>query len=89
MKLRLHGTHAEVAEATRRLGQVLEVVAVSPPYPDRGASVLVRVYLEVRLELPDATGSTGAPPGGPPDPSGPAAQAGRWPHRELGGRWSG
>jgi hypothetical protein len=88
MKLRLHGTRAEVAEATRRLGQVLEVVAVSPPHPDRGASVLFRVYLEVRLELPDASGSTGAPPGGPPDPSGHAAQADRRRHPDLGGRWS-
>ena len=52
MKLRLHGTRVEVAEATRHLVQVLEVVAVSPPYPDRGASVLVRVYLEVRLPQP-------------------------------------
>ena len=49
MKVRLHGTAAEVAEATRRLLQVLDVVSVSEPYPDRGASVLVRVYLEVRL----------------------------------------
>ena len=50
MKLRLHGTVAEVAEATRRLAGVFEVVAVSPPYPDHGASVLVRVYVEVRLD---------------------------------------
>ena len=49
MKLRLHGTRAEVAEATRRLVQVLDVVAVSGLYPDRGASVLVRAYLEARL----------------------------------------
>ena len=47
MKLRLHGTRAEVAEASRRLVQVLEVVAVSPPYPDRGARVLVRVDLKI------------------------------------------
>jgi hypothetical protein len=57
VKLRLHGTRQEVAEATRRLGQVLDVVAVSPPYPDRGTSVLVRVYLQVRLPA--------APTGGP------------------------
>jgi hypothetical protein len=52
VKVRLHGTPAEVAEATGRLDQVLEVVAVSNPYPDRGASRLVRVYLEVRLPQP-------------------------------------
>jgi hypothetical protein len=50
VKVRLHGTPAEVTEATRRLVQVLDVVAVSEPYPDRGNSVLVRVYLEVRLD---------------------------------------
>jgi hypothetical protein len=50
VKVRLHGTRQEVNQAARRLVQVLDVVAVSPPYPDRGASVLVRVYLEVRLE---------------------------------------
>ena len=49
MKVRLHGTPAEVDQATRRLLEVLEVVAVSEPYPDRGASVMVRVYLEIRL----------------------------------------
>ena len=49
MKLRLHGTGEEVAEATRRLAEVLDVVAVSDPYRDRGPSRLVRVYLEIRL----------------------------------------
>jgi hypothetical protein len=64
VKLRLHGTRAEVAEATRRLVQVLEVVSVSQPYPDRGASVLVRVYLKVRLGP-----ATPAAPGRPPAPA--------------------
>lgn len=68
MKLRLHGTREEVAEATRRLIEVLDVVAVSEPYRDRGASVLVRVYLEVRLD-----------PASPanPAPAGPGRPAGR------------
>jgi hypothetical protein len=52
VKLRLHGTVGEVAEATRRLVRVLDVVSVSDPYPDRGPSVLVRVYLQVRLDHP-------------------------------------
>ena len=69
MKLRLHGTRAEVTEATRRLVQVLEVVSVSSPYPDRGASVLVRVYLEVRF-FP-------APPAAPTRPTPPASPAPR------------
>ena len=62
MKLRLHGTPEEVAEATRRLLQVLDVVAVSDPYPDRGASLLVRVYLEVRLHDPGAGSPAGPTP---------------------------
>jgi hypothetical protein len=57
--LRRHGTRQEAAQATRRLGQVLDVVAVSPSYPDRGASVLVRVYLEVRLPPTPTGGAEG------------------------------
>ena len=82
MKLRLHGTREEVAEATHQLVKVLEVVSVSPPYPDRGASVLVRVYLEVRLDTADPTRATGAPLGGSPDHSRPAGTRGQR-------RWSG
>jgi hypothetical protein len=52
VKVRLWGTPAEVDQATRRLVEVLDVVAVSGPYPDRGPSVLVRVYLEVRPDPP-------------------------------------
>jgi hypothetical protein len=55
VKVRLHRTRREVAEATRRLLEVLGVVSVSEPYPDRGASVLVRVYLEVRLDQPGSS----------------------------------
>jgi hypothetical protein len=66
VKLRLHGTCAEATQATRRLVQFLEVVAVSPPYLDRGASVLIRVYLEV--PLPEATGRPRYPLGVPPGP---------------------
>jgi hypothetical protein len=63
VKVRLHGTREEVAEATRRLFEVFDVVSVSDPYPDRGASVLVRVYLEVRLDPPGS--ATPAEPGRP------------------------
>jgi hypothetical protein len=66
VKVRLHGTAAEVDQATHRLVEVLDVVAVSEPYPDRGASVLVRVYLEVRLDPP-----------GPATPPGPGRAARR------------
>jgi hypothetical protein len=67
VKVRLHGTPAEVTQATRRLLQVLDVVAVSEPYADRGASVLVRAYLEVRLDAASATES--AAPAGPARPA--------------------
>jgi hypothetical protein len=62
VKIRLHGTEQECVEAAGRLGQVLGVLSISQPYPDRGMSRLVRVYIEARLELlPDALsdGKTG------------------------------
>ena len=62
MKIRLHGTEQECVEAAGRLGQILGVLSISQPYPDRGISRLVRVYIEARLELlPDAPsgGKTG------------------------------
>jgi hypothetical protein len=71
VKVRLHGTPAEVAKATRRLVEAFDVVAVSEPYPDRGASILVRVYLEVRLH-----------PAAPAMPTSPGQAAGR-PRRAL------
>jgi hypothetical protein len=89
MRLRMHGTREEIAEATRRLVEVLEVVSVSQPYPDRGASVLVRVYLEVRLDPASLSRSSGASRAGSAEPAGPATRAGRRPRRQLGGRWSG
>ena len=66
MRLRLHGTPAECQAATRRLAEVFEVVAVSGPSPDRGPSVLVRVYLELRLD-----------PAPPTAPAGPGQQPSR------------
>ena len=46
MKIRLHGTEDECAAAVELLGEVLLIQSVSEPYPDRGRSVLVRVYIE-------------------------------------------
>jgi hypothetical protein len=54
MKIRLWGTEDEC----KRMAQLLidapgfEVVSVSEPYADRGASVLVRVFVETRLDAP-------------------------------------
>ncbi len=49
MKIRLEGTPQECEQAAPLLGEVLDVVSVSDPYPNRGQSRLVRVYVEVRL----------------------------------------
>jgi hypothetical protein len=52
MKLRLMGTEAECARLTflLRFGPSdLDVVEVSSPYPNRGDSAQVRVYLELRF----------------------------------------
>jgi hypothetical protein len=50
MKLRLEGMPAECEQAAEILAQTFEVVSVSDPYPNRGWSLLVRVYVEVRLD---------------------------------------
>jgi hypothetical protein len=63
VRLRLHGTPAECDHAARRLAEVFDVVSVSGPYPDRGPSRLVRVYLELRLDP--------APPAAPAGPDQP------------------
>jgi hypothetical protein len=49
VKLRVHGTAEECAQVVEALRQVLDVVSQSEPYPDRGRTFLVRVYLDVRL----------------------------------------
>lgn len=76
MKIRLHGTAEECREVAERLAGIVEVLAVSAPYPDRGASVLVRVYVEARIAVPVHVASTteprprgrrrALPPGGAP-----------------------
>jgi hypothetical protein len=45
VKIRLHATEDECHEVAERLTGVVEVLALSAPYPDRGASVLVRMYV--------------------------------------------
>ena len=46
MKIRLHGTEEECRKAAELLEQIMLIRSVSEPYPDRGRSVLVRVYIE-------------------------------------------
>src|SRR5207342_1110196 len=55
MNLRLHGLPAECERTLRLLAGTpgLLVASVRGPYPDRPPSVLIRLYLEVRLpEVP-------------------------------------
>ncbi|WP_406640457.1 hypothetical protein [Amycolatopsis sp. WGS_07] len=49
MRIRLMGTEAEIAAVAERLASVLEVQEISEFYPNRGASVLGRVYLTVAV----------------------------------------
>jgi hypothetical protein len=46
VKVRLPGTEEECREMVALLESVMLVHAISDPYPDRGRSVLVRVYVE-------------------------------------------
>jgi hypothetical protein len=54
VKIRLWGTEDECRLAAERLMSTpgLVVLSVSEPYADRGASVLVRVFVEARLDPP-------------------------------------
>ncbi len=54
MKIRLWGTEDECREAAESLMRTpgLIVLSVSEPRADRGASLLVRVYVEARLDPP-------------------------------------
>jgi hypothetical protein len=46
VKVRLHGTEEECREMVELLESVMLIRSVSDPYPDRGRSVLVRVYVD-------------------------------------------
>jgi hypothetical protein len=48
VSIRLRGLPAEVTVVLARLTEVLHVVSVRGPYPDRPPSRLVRAYLEIR-----------------------------------------
>lgn len=45
MRIRLRGTELECLRTARQLARVLDVLDISPPYPDRPPSRLVRIYL--------------------------------------------
>jgi hypothetical protein len=46
VKIRLWGTEDECREMVELLESVMLIQSVSDPYPDRGRSVLVRVYVD-------------------------------------------
>jgi hypothetical protein len=48
VKIRLMGLPDDVTEAIVRLRAVFDVISESPPYPCRGVSREVRVYIEAR-----------------------------------------
>ena len=61
MKIRLRGTPADCEQAVGRLATVFTLEEISEPYPDRGRSVLVRVYLTARLHGDGPALATAAP----------------------------
>lgn len=63
MKIRLWGTSGECRHVAQLLIDApgFEVVSVSEPYADRGASVLVRVFVEARIDPPAHVASTKQP----------------------------
>lgn len=48
IKIRLHGTEKEVKETVDLLKSKLDLLSVSSPYPDRGESQYVRVYVDAQ-----------------------------------------
>lgn len=49
MDIRLRGTADECREAAELLEGIMDVRSVGDPYPDRGRSILVRVYVDAEL----------------------------------------
>jgi hypothetical protein len=69
VKIRLEGLPEECALIAGRLPSIADVVSVSDPYPNRGASRLVRVYVELRTSYEGTQAGAGPvrgalPPGG-------------------------
>jgi hypothetical protein len=58
VKIRLMGLPAEVTSVINVINQAdtLDVIEVSDPYPNRGDSRMVRVYIEAQLCADSGTG---------------------------------
>ncbi|TDC45050.1 hypothetical protein E1281_31665 [Actinomadura sp. KC345] len=52
MRIRLTGRFAEVDMAAARIADVVTVLETSRPYPRRGNSALLSLYLETILDAP-------------------------------------
>jgi hypothetical protein len=50
MKIRLMGTEDECRQVAGRLASIVDVLEVSEPRANRGASKMVRVYVECRVD---------------------------------------
>lgn len=59
MRIRLHGTPAQIEQLLGRLGSIVDIAEISRPYRDRAPSKLSRVY--VRVDLDPARQSTVEP----------------------------
>jgi len=59
VKIRLVGLPGEVQSAADRIGQVVAVLETSRPYPRRGTSRLVSLYLEADLGADSAPTQSG------------------------------
>ncbi len=54
IKIRLHGTLEEIARAKEVISDNFVILSISQNYPDRGASVYCRAYLDcVIMNAPD------------------------------------
>lgn len=50
IKIRLNGTQKECELVADKLSEQFEILSLSEPYPDRGYSKYVRVYINVKIK---------------------------------------
>ncbi|KAB2347245.1 hypothetical protein [Actinomadura rudentiformis] len=62
VKIRLTGLPAEVQDAADRIAAVVAVLETSRPYPRRGNSRLVSLYLEADVSTPPTPGDADTRP---------------------------
>lgn len=52
IKIRLHGTPEEIAQAKEVISEAFIIQSISANYPDRGASVYCRSYIDAVIKDP-------------------------------------